>query len=416
MISVFGLGFVGLTTALGFAEKGFKTYGIDNDIERLDNLRNFVLPFSEPGLLEPLKKRSGDSFFLTDDYQVAIQDSAIIFLCVGTPSKDDGAADLSFIFQVIDQILSVETLNEQVIVLKSTVPPSTLSTKVLPYVQEKSKECNRNIILASNPEFLREGYCWDDFTKPDRIVIGLENDSARHIFETLYKPFNAPIYYVSFTTAEFIKYLSNTLLSTLISYSNEMSMLASSIGDINIQDAFKILQEDKRWFGNPAPMKSYVHPGCGYGGYCLPKDTMALSKTGELYGYETKILNANLEVNESVKNFLWNNACGEISDGDKIGILGLSFKPESDDVRFSPAKEIIELIQKDQDFEVYAYDPLANQAFKKAYPHLKINYCDSLDDVLAVSDHTFLLTAWEEFKDNADRIKSKSVFDFRYFL
>ena len=415
MISVLGLGFVGLTTGLGFAKKGFKTYGFDVDVERLDSLKNFNIPFHEPHLEDVLRETHDKTFSLDTSFESAIKDSEAIFLCVGTPSKEDGSADLKYIYAAIEQVLSVETDKLQVIITKSTVPPSTVSSKVIPFVEEKlSKLPNRKIVFASNPEFLREGYCWEDFIEPDRVVIGVEDHVAKGILDKIYRPFNAPIHYVSYNTAEYIKYLSNTLLSTLISYANEMSIIANEIGDIDIPKAFRIVHEDKRWFGSPAGMSKYVYPGCGYGGYCLPKDTSALVQKSIESGFEPKILSANLEINDKIKHYISEAIERKVDKSEPIGILGLSFKPESDDVRITPTKAIIELLLQKGYKSIYAYDPISNDEFMRYYPDMEIYYCDSLDEVLAKTENVVILTGWKEFLENKEKIQSKTVFDYRY--
>lgn len=415
MISVLGLGFVGLTTGLGFAKKGFTTYGFDVDEDRLNSLKDFKIPFHEPHLEDILRETNEKTFSLSTPFESAIKDSEAIFLCVGTPSKDDGSADLKYIYAAIEQILSVETDKLQVIVTKSTVPPGTVSKKVIPFVKEKlAKMPNRNIVFASNPEFLREGYCWEDFIKPDRIVIGVEEDTAKEILDKIYEPFNAPIHYVSYNSAEFIKYLSNTLLSTLISYANEMSLIANHIGEIDIPGAFRILHEDKRWYGNPAGMSKYVYPGCGYGGYCLPKDTSALVQKSIESGFNPKILSANLEINDKIKYYIADAIEDKVEKNDSLGILGLSFKPESDDVRITPTKAIIENLFQKGYSTIYAYDPIANAEFKKYYPELELNYCSSLEEILEKTNNVVILTGWNEFKENKEKIQNKNVFDYRY--
>ncbi len=415
MITILGLGFVGLTTGLGFAKKGFKTYGFDIDEERLSRLKNYDIPFFEPYLKDVLKETLGKSFFLDESFENAIKNSEAVFLCVGTPGKEDGSADLTYLFKAIDQILNVETPKFQVIITKSTVPPSTVSNKVIPYVNQAldSKE-NRQVGFASNPEFLREGFCWEDFMNPDRIVVGIEGEQAKSILDKIYKPFDAPIHYVSYNTSEYIKYLSNTLLSTLISYSNEMSMIADVIGDIDVPGAFRILHEDKRWYGSPAGMAKYVYPGCGYGGYCLPKDTSALASISEENGFSTPILNANLDINKKIKYFIAGKIENEVDVSESIGILGLSFKPDSDDVRITPTKEIITLLQEKGYTNIFVYDPVSNAEFKKYYPDLQLNYCSNLDEIVEKSDNLVILTGWKEFKENKGLISTKKVFDYRY--
>lgn len=415
MITILGLGFVGLTTGLGFAKKGFKTYGFDIDEERLSRLKNYDIPFFEPYLKDVLKETLGKSFFLDESFENAIKNSEAVFLCVGTPGKEDGSADLTYLFKAIDQILNVETPKFQVIITKSTVPPSTVSNKVIPYVNQAldSKE-NRQVGFASNPEFLREGFCWEDFMNPDRIVVGIEGEQAKSILDKIYKPFDAPIHYVSYNTSEYIKYLSNTLLSTLISYSNEMSMIADVIGGIDVPGAFRILHEDKRWYGSPAGMAKYVYPGCGYGGYCLPKDTSALASISEENGFSTPVLNANLDINKKIKYFIAGKIENEVDVSESIGILGLSFKPDSDDVRITPTKEIITLLQEKGYTNIFVYDPVSNAEFKKYYPDLQLNYCSNLDEIVEKSDNLVILTGWKEFKENKGLISTKKVFDYRY--
>jgi len=414
-ITVLGLGFVGLTTGLGFAKKGFQTYGIDVDQERLNSLKNFKIPFHEPHLEDVLKETYNKTFYLNNNLEEAVKESDAIFLCVGTPSKEDGSADLKYIYQSIEQVLSVATEKEQAIITKSTVPPSTVSEKIIPFVKQKLEEKpDRKIVFASNPEFLREGYCWEDFIQPDRIVVGVEDELAKEMLDKIYKPFNAPIHYVSYNTAEYIKYLSNTLLSTLISYANEMSVIADKIGNIDIPNSFRILHQDKRWTGSPAPMSGYVYPGCGYGGYCLPKDTSALVSISAVKGFLPKMLSANLEINDYIKYFVTDAIHQKVPKTDTIGILGLSFKPESDDVRITPTKRIIELLFAKGYNNILAYDPISNDEFKKFYPELPLNYCNSLDEIVDKSDNLVILTGWKEFAKSKDKINSKNVFDYRY--
>jgi UDPglucose 6-dehydrogenase len=414
MITIIGLGFVGLTTGLGFAKKGFKTFGIDIDQERIQSLQRLEIPFHEPHLKEVLEETIDQKFFLNPPFEEAIRNSKAIFICVGSPSAEDGSADLSYIFQAIDNITEVRSHQKKVIVIKSTVPPSTLEEKIAPYVKAGSEDDRNNIVLASNPEFLREGHCWEDFIEPDRIVVGAEEEAARSILSDIYRPFDAPLHFVSFNTSEFIKYLSNTLLSTMISYSNEMSMIAHQIGHINIAQAFRILHEDKRWTGSPANMATYVYPGCGYGGYCLPKDTLAIYSLSKQKGYEPRILKANLDVNMQIQTFVADVISQKLKKDASIGILGLSFKPGSDDIRITPTKRIIAEIIDRGFSNIHAYDPISNAIFQKAYPELNINYSDSLEGLLNDVDNVAILTGWTEFNDKKKAIRQKQVFDFRY--
>ncbi|OPD37870.1 UDP-glucose 6-dehydrogenase [Clostridium botulinum] len=414
-ITVFGLGFVGLTTALAFAEKGNKVYGYDVDSERSKIIENGKLPFVEPGLDSALTKHVNKNFSVVDNIEIAVKESNFIFLCVGTPCKENGEADLKYIYSVIDIISSY--LNDEkykVVVIKSTVPPSTTSERVMTYLEEKGLKVSENFSVANNPEFLREGHCWDDMMNSDRIVCGVSDKKGEDMLSSLYENFNTPFFSVSLNTGEFIKYLSNTLLATMISYSNEMSKVADVIGDIQIKEAFKILHMDKRWkTGN---MASYVYPGCGYGGYCLPKDTQAMYEKSTLKGYEPMILKNVISINNSMPNFMADKIMKAINKEDKIGVLGLSFKPGSDDVRDSPSAKIIKILIDKGYKNILVYDPIANIAFKEKYKFNKINYCNNIDSLCNNSDILALVTAWDEFKNLKKEYPNKKFIDCRYFL
>lgn len=413
MITVLGLGFVGLTTALGFSKKGFKVYGIDVNTDRVNSIKKFEVPFYEPYLDDALKAELGKNFLIDTPLAEAVNNSKVIIICVGTPGNADGSADLTYLLEAVKNVFESSKGDFKVIVTKSTVPPSTVTKKVKPYVDELNKKYNKAIGLASNPEFLREGYAWDDFMNPDRVVIGVEDEASKKILNEIYLPFNAPVHYVTFNSAEFIKYLSNTLLSTLISYSNEMAMIAEHIGDIDVPSAFKILHQDKRWFGQPASMASYVYPGCGYGGYCLPKDTAALASIARENGFEAKILESNLAINEEIREHVSKKVEAVVSKESTIGILGLSFKSGSDDVRLSPSKFIIENLLEKGYKNIVAFDPMANEIFAQQYK-LPISYADTLESVVEQADELVLLTSWPEFKKNKELINTKRLFDFRY--
>lgn len=415
MITVFGLGFVGLTTALGFAHMGYKVYGIDLDVQRKDTLRKGKLPFLEPYMEDVLNKHLNHEFIVTEDVQSAIADSEYVFYCVGTPYGESGSADLTYLFSAIDT--TIEAVHDdkfRVLVTKSTIPPSTTAEKIVPYVREKGGERLAGCIgVANNPEFLREGHCWKDFIGADRIVLGCNDAQSAEMLTKLYQPMNVPIICVSHSTGEFIKYLSNTLLASMISYSNEMSQMADTIGGIDVADAFHILHMDKRW--NGCDMSSYVYPGCGYGGYCLPKDTCALFAQSKAKGYEPKILKEVIAANEKRPSVI----AGKIADGQKkdavIGILGLSFKPESDDVRDTPASKIIRELQQMGFRDITAYDPAAMEEFKKYYKELVITYKQSAREVYDSADVIAVVTAWDEFH-SVPAMGNKKVVDCRYMF
>ena len=412
IITVFGLGFVGLTTALGFADKGNKVYGIEINPERVKVLESGNLPFHEPGLDEALIRNLNKNFFITDNLSKAISESDCIYYCVGTPYGEDGQADLTYLFDAIKNTLN--ELNDdkfRVIVTKSTIPPTTTKEKILPFIEEQGFKIGEHIGVANNPEFLREGYCWDDFINSDRIVLGVSDEKSEQKLKQLYHSFDCPIFTVSLNTGEFIKYLSNTLLATLISFSNEMSIIADNFGDIDVANAFRILHLDKRL--KDSGIASYIYPGCGYGGYCLPKDTNAIYALSKSKGFTPEILENTIKTNGDMHIFITNKITRNIQKDDKIGILGLSFKPGSDDVRDTPAAKVInELIQQGYT-NILAYDPLAVEEFKKYYD-FNIKYTD-YENILEESDELVILTAWDEFR-NVKNITDKAIIDCRYML
>lgn len=415
-ITVVGLGFVGLTTALGFSEKGVTVFGYDSDTNKTAKIEKGILPFFEPNMDQILQRHLGKRFQIADHLEEAVKNSQIVFYCVGTPNKRNGSADLRYLFRAIESTLQwINKGDFTVIVIKSTVPPSTTTEQVKPFIEKKGFAIGHDIGLANNPEFLREGYAWNDFVNPDRIVIGVSDSRSAEILHNLYVMFGAPINIVSLNTGEFIKYLSNNMLATLISFSNEMSMIGDMIGDIDIRRAFEILHQDKRWFGEPANMTSYVYPGCGFGGYCLPKDTEAMIMQSQTKGYVPQILKSVLGTNSIIKDHLIGKIEQTCSFNQTIGILGLSFKPLSDDVRETPAKDFIERLIMAGYTKIIAYDPLAINQFKAMYA-LPIDYASNLDEIVEKADLFVLLTAWKEFKDFKKLVGQKKVFDFRYFL
>ncbi len=412
IVTVFGLGFVGLTTALGFADKNNKVYGIEVNPERVKILESGKLPFHEPGLDEALTRNLNKNFFITDNLSQAISESDCVYYCVGTPYGEDGQADLTYLFNAIESTLN--ELNDdkfRVLVTKSTIPPTTTKERVIPFIEEQGYTIGEQIGVANNPEFLREGYCWDDFINSDRIVLGVSDEKSEQLLRQLYDSFDCPIFTVSLNTGEFIKYLSNTLLATLISFSNEMSMIADNLGDIDVANAFRILHLDKRL--KDSGIASYIYPGCGYGGYCLPKDTNAIYALSKSKGFTPEILENTIKTNDDMHIFITEKIIRNIEKEDKIGILGLSFKPGSDDVRDTPAAKVInELIDRGYS-NIIAYDPLAIDEFKKYYD-FDIKYAD-YENVLEESDELVILTAWDEFKE-VKNITNKAVIDCRYIL
>ncbi|WP_371378264.1 UDP-glucose/GDP-mannose dehydrogenase family protein [Sporomusa aerivorans] len=410
-ILVLGLGFVGLTTALGLAEKGNIVYGFDSDTSRNDTLLAGTVPFLEPGLEDALNRNLNETFFIQYDLAEVARKSDVIFICVGTPAGVDGETNLDYVYSALDSIIPVLAGDKfRVVVIKSTVPPSTTRDKIIPYLSEKGAIA----AVVNNPEFLREGNCWNDFLYPDRIVCGASQEEAIQAMRNLYSSFNAPFYAVSLNTGEFIKYLSNTFLATLISYSNEMSIIAGTIGDIAVRDAFRILHKDKRWVD--CSMQSYVYPGCGFGGYCLPKDLESMIFQAKKHHYKPQILQSVMDINISMPDSAVKKIINTSSPQQAIGILGLSFKPESDDVRDTPAAKIIHLLREHGYTNLKAYDPVANDAFASCYAFDHIEYCSSLDELCNKSDTIALVTAWPQFAAINRKFPDKQWIDCRYYL
>ncbi len=366
MIAVLGLGFVGMATALAFAEKGRHVRGYDIDRERTAVLGRGELPFHEPGLDTALTAHLGGNFRLTDSVAEAVAEAEIVFLCVGTPSRPDGTADLSYVLAAIASVLEAADERFRVLVVKSTVPPGATAETIAPFLAERGRRMGEDIGLANNPEFLREGKAWGDVMRPDRIVIGTEDARSCDILTRLHADFPAPMHVVSWTTAEFIKYLSNTMLAAMVSFANDASMVADVIGGIDVKTAFEVLHQDRRWFGSPANMASYVYPGAGFGGYCLPKDTAALWALARSKGYRSPMLEATLAVNDSIKQHVVSRVLHHLVPGKPVGVLGLAFKPGSDDVRETAAKMVVEGLVKGG-AEIIAYDPLAMAEFRAHY-------------------------------------------------
>ena len=414
VVTVVGLGFVGLTTSLGFAKYGHKVYGIEVNEQRLNTIKSGKLPFIEPGLNDALLKYLNKNFIPTTDWNTAVGESDFIYYCVGTPYGADGAADLTYLFGAVEQTLNaIKDSKFRVLVTKSTIPPSTTANRIIPFLEGKNA-MNGNIGVANNPEFLREGHCWEDFINSDRIVLGVNDEKTAEMLKKLYEKADCPIHCVSLNTGEFIKYLSNTSLALLISYANEMSMAADRIGDIDIAKAFRILHEDKRW--QTGSIRSYFYPGCGYGGYCLPKDTNAFYANAKAAGFDGQILKNVIKVNDSMPEIVAKRII-RVAGGDTnkiIGFLGLSFNPGSDDVRDAPSAKIIKALNNAGFKNIICYDPVAINGFKNSY---KFEYKCEEDKakVIAKADILAITTAWPEFS-TIKKETDKPIVDCRYML
>ena len=415
MVTVVGLGFVGLTTALGFVEYGHKVYGIEVNEARMNTIQSGKLPFLEPGLDEALTRHLGKNFIPTTDWAAAIADSECVYYCVGTPYGEDGQADLTYLYGAVEQTLhAIHDDKFRVLVTKSTIPPSTTEKRIIPFLEERGVKVPERLGVANNPEFLREGHCWEDFTHADRIVLGVSDERSEAVLRKLYAKETAPVFCVSLNTGEFIKYLSNTSLACLISYANEMSMAADAIGGIDTATAVRLLHMDKRW--QTGTIRAYFYPGCGYGGYCLPKDTNAFYARTKDSGFDGQILKNTIRLNDEMPEVTARRiirAAGE-DKGTCIGILGLSFNPGSDDVRDTPSAKIIRALNEAGYRNILAYDPVAMEEFQTHY-QLDCRCAGTYDELLEQAGTVAITTAWPMFKDVTTRTNSPVV-DCRFML
>ena len=415
MVTVVGLGFVGLTTALGFAEYGHKVYGIEADPMRMAIIQSGKLPFLEPGLDEALTRHLGRNFVPTTDWETALADSECVYYCVGTPYGEDGQADLSYLYGALEQtLIAIRDEKFRVLVTKSTIPPSTTEKRIIPFLVKHGVNVPEQLGVANNPEFLREGHCWEDFTHTDRVVLGVSDARSEKVLRGLYANETAPVYCVSLNTGEFIKYLSNTSLACLISYANEMSLAADAIGGIDVAKAFRILHMDKRW--QTGTIRSYFYPGCGYGGYCLPKDTNAFYALCKSNGFDGQILKQAIDRNDRMPEAAAARiirAAGE-DQSTCIGLLGLSFNVGSDDVRDTPSAKIIQALNKAEYRNIVAYDPVAMGEFEKLY-HLDYRCVDTNEALLEQAEVLAIATAWPMFANIREKT-DKPVVDCRYML
>lgn len=415
MVTVIGLGFVGLTTALGLCEFGNEVYGIDVCSSRINTINNGQIPFQEPGLNAALRKHLGNNFTAGNDWKLAISKSQVVFYCVGTPYGENGEADLSQLYSAIDKTIdAIKDNQNRVLVIKSTVPPTTTADSVIPYIKKIYPEKLEYISVANNPEFLREGHCWEDFINADRIVVGSEDSYAKELINAVYKSSGIPMYNVNLNTAEFIKYLSNTSLACMISYANEMSLAADAIGDIDVTKAFRVLHTDKRW--QDGTIRAYMYPGCGYGGYCLPKDTKAFDAMMSNMGFECNILKEVIALNDRMAAKTADRIASACATAvSTIGILGLAFNAGSDDIRDTSAAGIIACLNAQGFRNVLCYDPMVGSEFKKLYPDLICELSSSYELLIEQSDTIAIVTAWDMFKDISERT-DKPVIDCRYML
>ena len=397
-----GSGYVGLVSGTCFAEFGANVICIDVDDSKIEALNKGQIPIYEPGLDELVKKNVGAGrLTFTTSYTDAVAKANLVFIAVGTPNRrGDGYADLSYVYQAAKDIAPyLEGFT--VIVDKSTVPVGT-ARNVERIIREENPDADFNV--ASNPEFLREGAAISDFMRPDRVVIGVENKRAETLLRELYRPINlieAPILVTDLESAELIKYASNAFLATKISFINEISMLCEAVG-ADVHAVSKGMGLDGR-IG-----KKFLHPGPGYGGSCLPKDTQALVRTAQEHGVSSRIVESVIEVNAAQKARMIkkiSSAFGGDISGKKIAVLGLTFKPDTDDMRDSPAMSILPaLLEKGA--QIHAYDPKGMDEAKELLPE-GITYVDDPYHAINEADAVVILTEWNAFRGmDLDKIKN----------
>jgi len=395
-VAIVGSGYVGLVTGTCFAEVGIDVVCVDIDTKKIENLKNGIIPIYEPGLEEMVHRnmKKGRLQFTTNISE-ALEDCEVLFSAVGTPPDEDGSADLQYVLSVARDC-GKNMKDYLLIVTKSTVPVGT-ALKVKKAVQEELDKRGVKIEfdVASNPEFLKEGAAVDDFLKPDRIVVGLDSPRAEELMKSLYKPFTLnghPVIFMDITSAEMTKYAANSMLATKISFMNDIANLCEIVGaDINM--VRKGIGSDSR-IGN-----KFIYPGIGYGGSCFPKDVKALIKTAAGYKYNLRVLQAVEDVNDDQKSVMYHKVMkhfnGDIK-GKTIALWGLSFKPQTDDMREAPALVLIEKFLGGG-AKVKAYDPVAMHETKRVIGD-SIEYSEDQYEALIDADCLVLVTEWPEFK------------------
>ncbi|MEZ4920070.1 MAG: UDP-glucose/GDP-mannose dehydrogenase family protein [Saprospiraceae bacterium] len=399
-VAVVGTGYVGLVTGTCFAETGNHVYCVDNNSDKVERLRQGEIPIFEPGLDVLFERNTKEGrLHFTTDLKEAVANSQIIFLALPTPPGEDGSADLSYIMGVAADLSEIIT-DYKVIVDKSTVPVGT-SEKV---TNTLLKKLPRELFdVVSNPEFLREGVAVEDFLKPDRVVIGTESEKARKVMKQLYEPFvrqGNPIYFMDERSAEMTKYAANAYLATRITFMNEIANLCEKTG-ANVDMVRMGIGSDTR-IG-----KRFLFPGIGYGGSCFPKDVQALARTAGEHAYDFKILKSVMEVNDLQKSVLTQKIIqlfGKDLKGKTIGVWGLAFKPNTDDIREAPALVIIEELLA-EGANILAFDPEAMNNVKALLGD-RITFCNNMYEVLEGADCLAIMTEWSEFRNpDFERIK-----------
>lgn len=395
-IAIVGTGYVGLVTGTCFAEMGTEVFCVDVNTEKIENLKQGIIPIYEPGLEDMVhRNQQAGRLHFTTDLAEYLDQVEVLFSAVGTPPDEDGSADLRYVLEVA-RTVGRNMKKHILVVTKSTVPVGT-ATKVRNAIQEELDKRGVQIEfdVASNPEFLKEGAAISDFMSPDRVVVGVESDRAEELMTRLYRPFllnNFRVIFMDVPSAEMTKYAANAMLATRISFMNDVANLCEIIGaDINM--VRKGIGSDNR-IGN-----RFLYAGIGYGGSCFPKDVKALINTAKLNNYPMRILQAVEEVNDQQKSLLFrkleNHFNGDLK-GKRIAIWGLAFKPGTDDMREAPSLVLIEKLLA-AGCEVYAYDPVAVEESKRRIEDA-VHYAKDIYDAVVDADALMLVTEWKEFR------------------
>ena len=395
-IAIIGTGYVGLVSGACFAEMGINVTCVDVDKQKIDNLANGIVPIYEPNLTDMvIKNHSAGRLHFSTDLKSCLSDVEVVFCAVGTPPDEDGAADLRYVLDVARTV--GQNIDKYILfVTKSTVPVGTARKVKAVIAEELSRRgVDVEFDVASNPEFLKEGAAIKDFMSPDRIVVGTESQRARQIMDKLYKPFTLNHYrmiYTDIPSAEMIKYASNAMLATRISFMNEIANLCDLVGaDVNM--VRQGIGSDSR-IGN-----KFLYPGCGYGGSCFPKDVKALIRTASDNGYVMSILQSVENVNNRQKSILFDKLClvfdGDIKDK-TIAVWGLAFKPETDDMREAPSLVVIDKLLT-AGCSVKVYDPIAMDECRRRIGN-SVMYTDNMYDAAEGADAILLITEWKEFR------------------
>lgn len=415
-ITVVGTGYVGLVSGTCFAETGINVTCVDVDKKKIENLNKGIIPIYEPGLDQlVVRNKEKNRLSFSTSLKDSLNGSDVVFIAVGTPPGEDGSADLKYVLAVAKEI--GENIDHYIVVInKSTVPVGTgkkVKDVIASEIQKRGVSVDFDI--ASNPEFLKEGNAVEDFLKPDRIVVGIENERTQKVISQLYKPFllnGHPLLFMDIVSAEMTKYTANAMLATKISFMNDIANLCEIVG-ADVNHVRKGIGSDAR-IGN-----KFIYPGAGYGGSCFPKDVKALIRTGKDFKYSLEILQAVENVNDRQKNVLFSKINTHFNDdlkGKKIAIWGLSFKPQTDDMREAPSVVVIDQLLNSKAI-VKTYDPVAMNEAHHIFGE-RIEYGKDAYEILLDADALVIITEWPEFRSPNFKVmerllKNKLIFDGR---